>query len=191
MKLYVIITSWHNVLYKLDAWSKNLYIAKTYLAKHSEEFPHHISTLVTYECENILEFAKLLKTDLDASLDDIIGSDLKLLSSKDGLMCIIYKSRYNDSFDTNMMRTKTLFSCINRVILSTTPLVRYLNEVNTGFDLLELLFLLYQYLLNHTGADNIDPVYLWYFILKTRYTNCIIDSTDDTVPIDAVFVRVD
>lgn len=190
MEIYVIVTNWNDVLYKLDGWSRNMYLARTYYNKRKKQFPGVESEFITYDCNNSLELAKKLKMEFDSSIDDILDNELNLISSRDSRLCMIYKSKYKDLLNVDDSRIKTLFSTVSETFLASAPLVRYLDEGRIGFDLLGLLFLASYYNMTTMVGDFVDIVYLWYFILRTRYTNCIIDSTD-SIPLDSVFIRVE
>lgn len=190
---YVIVDSWDDVLYKLEAWSKNYYIANMYYTKYKKTHPDAL--LKVYETDErlkTLHLANTLKKEFDTDVDTFIGSELKLISSEDGKLCAIYKDKYKYSFMTSSSdMEQTLFNCIRNsiaeVFLRSAPLVKY---IQTPIDLLEILFRAHIYTTNSKRV-NIDMIYLWYFILKNSKINILIPQNyGEVIPIDTVFISV-
>lgn len=184
MKMYVIITSWYDKLYKMEAWSDNYYLISMYYRQYNKSQP--LSLLKEYETGSILEFANKLKMLYDASIDDIVNNRIHLITSKDNKLCAIYKYKYEESFtNINESLLRDNINYFIKTFLSVSSIIKYLyDDYNI---LLMLIFVCYQYRLK---KDSVDLVYLWFFLLKTEYTNSI-NTLDSLIPYDTVFVRVD
>ena len=181
---YVIITPWDDVLYKLDAWSDNYYLISMYYRQYKRKQP--LSSLEEYNISSILEFADKMKIEYDASIDNILDNRLSMVTSKDNKLCAIFKHRYIKSFNNiSKPLLRDSIGHLTKSFLSITSMLKYLDD---DYNILyALVFVCYGYRLN---PEYIDLVYLWFFLLKTVYTNSI-NTIDTLIPYDTVFIRVD
>lgn len=193
---YVILTSRNDVLYKLDAWSKNYYLASVYYRQIKKQ--HRDSLFKVYsssndECMKMLYLARYLKRDYDVGVDDIIESELKIMSSKDDKLCAIYKSKYHESFTTHSSNIipgiyEDIVDALSKVFLRPAPLTKYIHDSkNILFD---VLFRSYNYMVLEQSVTELDMVYLWFCLLRLPQINFIADFHRDIIPIDSVFIRV-
>ena len=192
--IYVIITSWDDVLYKLEAWSKNYYLASVYYRQFKKKHPDAMLKIYSSSGNmKMMQLARDLKRDYDTTVEDIIDLELKLAASKDNNLCVIYKAKYHNSFVTESIDIdpgiyKDFTNVLTRTFLSPAILTKY---IHTSPNLFELLFRSYNYASSDQNLVDIDMVYLWFFFLKVSQINFITDFHRDVVPIDSVFVRVD
>ena len=194
MDVYVILASWNDVLYRLEAWSKNYYLASIYFRQFKRKHPDAIFKIYKgYGSCQIMQLAHQLKMECDTKVEDFIESELKLTASRDDKLCAIYKARYLDSFtakssDIDSGIYDEVTSIMSSIFLSSAPLVKFLYLDN---DLLELLFITYSYTSKLSKAVELDMVYMWFFLLKINRTSFISDFHRNIIPIDTVFIRVD
>ena len=186
MQFYVILASWNDVLYKLEAWSKNYYLAKTYYTIFKEK--HSDSMFLSYQCKTVAEFSVIMKKEVDASVDKIVESNLRITTSRDNKLSVIYKDMYTEMFNVDLMNKSVkndLLSIIGGNALSTAPLTVYLKDEYMNTITTEILFKLYQYSKVSKSLVYLDIVYLWYSILNSKEIS-IISSFE--IPKDVVFV---
>ena len=194
MNVYVIVASWDDVLYKLEAWSKNYYLASVYYRQFKKKHPEAMFIIYSNSGNmKMMQLSRDLKRDYDASVEDIIDSELKLAASKDNNLCVIYKSKYHDSFVTDSSSIdpelyREFTSILARIFLSPATLIKYIDSSNVTF---ELLFRAYNYIKTDQNLVDLDMVYLWFFFLKVSQVNFIVDFHRNMVPLDSVFIRVD
>lgn len=187
MQIYVILDSWDDVLYKLEAWSKNYYLAKTYYHQFKENHPDAL--LYTCECKSVTEFSMLMKNEVDASVDLIVNSNLRITTSGDNKLSVIYKDMYTELFSAELMSKPIkhdIMSILGGFALSTVPLVVYLTGETTNTFITEILFKLYQYSKVTNPLAHLDMVYLWYSIMNTKEISVI---SSIKLPKDLVFVK--
>lgn len=197
-KTYIILTSWDEVLYRVEAWSSNYYFIKMYYNQYIETHPEAI--IVEYEMHDGFRVTALIrKIGLDygaCALENFATSELKLCTSLDGKLNAIYKSMYDCSFKTKSYYLDTwvyddISSIISGVFMSTAPLIKF---IYLDIDLLELLFKAYSYTSKVSKTTELDMVYVWYLILRMptsrfmRY-NLILDHRQDLIPVHSVFMN--
>lgn len=187
LNIYVILASWNDVLYKLETWSKSYYLSKVYYDQFSKKNPDAI--FLHYHCDSVFDLYNKLKEDMSVDVQDIIDSNLKLKSSYDKKMYAIYKEKYSKSFDEFLVDVNkdNIMSVLAGLSLSTVPLTPYL--LDNYKPIMEILFSIYSISkLNKTV--NIDPVYIWHFILKVIKSNSYIIEIDNKIPYGTVFTQV-
>ena len=192
--IYVILASWDDVLYRLEAWSKNYYLASVYYRQFEKKHPDALFKVYSGTGRmQMLKLASELKREYDTKVDDIIDLELKLTASKDNNLCVIYKSKYTNSFttkstDISVEIYREFSNVLAKTFLSPAILTKYIYDKNKLF---ELLFRSYSYVTSVQDSVELDMVYLWFFFLKMSPVNFIIDFHRDIIPIDSVFIRVD
>ena len=187
MQFYVILASWDDVLYKLEAWSKNYYLAKMYYQQFNEKYSDAL--FYTYECKSVTEFSVIMKNEVDASVDLIVNSNLRIATSGDDKLSVIYKDMYTEFFNIELMNKSTkhdILSMVGGFALSTVPLTVYLVSDTANAFITEILFKLYQYSKVSNPSAHLDMVYLWYSIVNTNGVS-IISSIE--LPKNLVFVK--
>lgn len=182
-KIHTILKSQDDVLYKLEAWSKDWYIINVYYNEFVTVDEDAI--VVSYECDSIIELYNLLKPNTSTTVDDIVGGFLRIRSSVDGKLCVIYKDKYSECFDdsTNSIMIKNTVESIYRKVMLIVPLVVYFDYFYGP--IMNLLFKIY---LNKKNGNrnSVDLVYLWYYIIKTG----IVVPDFIQIPLNSVFLSV-
>lgn len=147
MIVYVILASIQNVIYRMDSWTKNPFIAKKYFKQFERYHPGAI--LREYECNSHLDLIRKVSFDSDVPIAEFPDLELITQTSYDSRLIIIYKSLYESS--------------INNVEISST-IIRHYNEI------LSRNIKLYEYVnmdINMLDIQNaqIDIVYAWRTIM--------------------------
>lgn len=159
---YVIATSWEDVLSEVVGWSENYYIASTY-------YKYYIDTeseFLSYSCENLLVFSRILLENHNLPMDRITDLNLLGQSAQDGKVYMIYQSIYQGLFQPQAIVMITNSIGVNRAYLSMAPLTKYLlDEKET---VIETIFVAYQYFvsMNQCIDTVIDPVYLLRYLVE-------------------------
>lgn len=184
---YIIIDSWNDVLYRVVAWSRNYYLTTKYFEEYNKN--HSMSKMVGIEADTIRELSLILKKEYDTSIPDLLDNEIKMFTSKDNkisALALIKHSNWFDlnsnHYDANSIFKDWLLDLIPNIILSIVPLIKY---IDTGYpdDLLQTVFVAYQYRYIPNIDDKIDLVYFMYFILKIGSTNKVMRFIDECLPI--------
>ena len=183
-EIHTILKSQDDILYKLEAWSKNWYLINAYYNEFRKVNPEAI--LTTYECNSVVELYNTLKTTTSTTLEDVVEGSLRIKSSEDGRICVIYKDKYSECFkesSENSIIVRDVVELIYRKVIAISPLIIYLEDFYGP--IMNLLFKIY---INKKNGDrySIDLVYLWNYILRSNIT------IPDIIPIpfNSVFLSV-
>lgn len=197
-KSYVILTSFRDVLYRIEAWSTNYYYVRSYYDQYVEKYPDSI--LIEYEVNDKFKATSLVRMlGLDygvVGLEDFVTSELKMCTSLDNKISVIYKTAYDCSFKTKSAYIEPwlydeISDIMAGVFLSSAPLVKF---IYSDIDLLELLFKAFSYSSKASKNIELDLLYVWRLILHmsnsrfTRY-NLISDHHQKLIPVNSVFIE--
>lgn len=198
--VYVILASWNTVLYRVEAWSDNYYLIKTYYDNYYQSHP--LAIMVEYNVPkkmSTITLANMLGVDYGVDcLEDFAISKLKISTSMDNKLSVIYKSMYDDSFNTSskdidLCLYDDIVGVISGVFLSLIPLTKYLCSEH---DLMDFLFNVCYYTLKSPSIVNLDMVYVWRFLLtvipnKSIWFNMIFTHHRDVIPLFSTFIHND
>lgn len=183
-KIHTILKSQDEILYKLEAWSKDWYLVNVYYNEFIKVDPE--ATLITYECDSVIELYNILKSTTSTTLEDVVEGSLRIKSSEDGRICVIYKDKYSECFSDSLKNSiiiRSMVESIYRKVITLSPLIIYLESFYGP--IMNLLFKIY---INKKNGDkySIDLVYLWNYILKAN----IIIPDIISIPFNSVFLSV-
>lgn len=147
MIVYVILASIQNVIYRMDSWTKNPFIAKKYFEQFERYCPGAI--LREYECNSHLDLIRKVRFDSDVSIAKFPDLELITQTSYDSRLVIIYKSLYKSSIN-NAKISSTIIRHYDRILSGNIKLYKYVNMD-----------------INMLGIQNaqIDIVYAWRTIM--------------------------
>lgn len=184
MKVYVILKSWNDSLYKLEAWSRNYFIASNYYNNFLKTDPDSI--LEEIEVRGISELSIKLKMEYDSDISDVINTLLKSKLSRDDKLYVIYKSEYSDYFEYTTLdnETKTIIArLISHISLEISQMLKYVFK-----DLKVLMYLMY---MNMLSKPELDMVYVWYLIINgTSNVNRFTGSIGNVIKRNSVFIII-
>ena len=195
MDVYVIYKSINDdMVYKLDAWSKNYYLAKLYY----NQFDSNMYTLVKYECNNMVELARMVSYDSTSSdVNDIFNSMLKSTTSMDNKLFALYRNEQSMLFNKVSDKMNPSISIFRYTDIVSSILIFSLNIVASLSDYIrtdDIDIMYFVATLCKSSVNiryNIDSVYLWRFILSMRYkigyTKSIVNNKNIT-PDDILFI---
>lgn len=184
MKVYVILKSWNDSLYKLEAWSRNYFIASNYYNNFLKTDSDSI--LEEIEVRSISELSIKLKMEYDSDISDILNTLLKSKLSRDDKLYVIYKSEYSDYFEYETLDDETKINItrlLSHISLEMSQMTKYIFK-----DLKVLMYLMYMNVLN---KNELDMVYVWYLIINgTSKSIHIISSIGNVIKRNSVFIIV-
>lgn len=159
MKVYVVLKSWNDILYKLEAWSRNYFIASNYYNNFLKSDPDAMFKEI--EVRSISELSIKLKIEYDSDISDILSTLLKSKLSRNDNIYVIYKSEVSEYFEyrtlDNELKTNVT-KLLSHISLEMSQLMKYVFE-----DMKVLLYLIYANVLNVT---ELDMVYIWYLVIN-------------------------
>lgn len=197
---YVMLTSWKDVLQRVVAWTDNPFVGISYFKEYKPMDKESEMVIVT--TGSCFELAMQLQDEYAVDMTDFLSYQLRTQTSGNGLCYAIYQDKYSHLFniDSLMEKQGVLRICdqLSRVMLNTTPLMRYLKADEC--DVIGItLFTAYTYtsikrmlrgdILASPISKLIDIVYFWRYVMSVDggQINRRIDGTA-TTPVEAVFI---
>lgn len=200
---YIVLRSWQDVLWKIIGWTENSYIAHTYF-KHYKSMTSQMVEMRSVKCENTIELLRFIREDIGTNVQDLLETRLVTKTSKDGKCHVIYPSKYEDSFNAEIMSSPRVVMCIcdylSKMVMTAVPLMKYIT--NDSQIIHEMLFVSYlntsvRKMVQHGPAATpvsklVDVVYFWRCL--TAKGACQFSLSKDSnivVPVEAVYIDTD
>lgn len=150
MVIYVILKSVEDIIYELDSWSKNHFVAKKYF-EHFEQ-THPDSILREYECDSYLDLIKKVGYDANISVTEFPDRELMTKTSYDSKLVMIYPGKLPIP---PPLLVSTFIEHYRKLVIKHCNISKYINDMSIQNMLLRSMFF---------GAD-IDCVYGWRFLV--------------------------
>lgn len=150
MIVYVILTSVQNIIYKVDSWTKNPFIAKRYFKQFERYYPG--AMLREYECNSHLDLIKQVILDSSVTITEFPGLELVTKTSYDSKLTMIYRDVYRSIIDDDNIRF-TIIKYYNELLVKHIKLCKYTN-ININ--------------ISNIRNAQIDLVYAWRILMTVR-----------------------
>lgn len=182
--IYVILESYNDVLYKVNSWSKNYYVATMYYSEFKKTHPDTL--LVEYECDKVrILYRSILDDGFIVDIPYLIDNCLCSMTSSDGNLTMIYPCIH----DRNVKDDRLIFALTRTAIghfdRQSTWAKFFTNYFKGSQDTITSME---QHLCE---LETIDPVYLWYLVLNRKDFKRARNILNDwkLLPKNLVFVR--
>ena len=198
-KFYVVLSTsfdYDREVTDVVAWTENPYVAISYFKEYQEVDSD--ANMITISCNTHLELIQIFNEEYNTDMEVGLNTHLTTITSKNERCYVIYKERYHSLFTSDFIHNHTSFICdyICRIMISTAPLIRYINpEYNDVIS--NLLFIVYTYtsikkMIRHglsTDLENtVDLVYFWKLVTYNNPNQLVTSDSEILNPTAVVFI---